>query len=100
MAPCKDSSTTLTVRLLEIANLSITRDLHQTGYAPEKIPYGISRYLNESRRLYKVMETQLQKTPFLVGEKCTIADISCWGWVAAAGKLDPYTLPGVPHIAQ
>lgn len=91
MAPCKDNLTTLTVRLLKFLNLKITQDLYQIGYAPEKIPYGISRYLNESRRLYKVMETQLQKTPFLVGEKCTIADISCWGWVAAAGKLEPYT---------
>ena len=58
----------------------------EIGYAPEKIPYGISRYLNETRRLYRVMETQLKKAPFLVGDKFTIADISCWGWVASAGK--------------
>ncbi|KAK7954955.1 glutathione S-transferase [Apiospora saccharicola] len=33
-----------------------------------------------------VMETQLQKScsGYLVGDRCTVADISCWGWVAAA----------------
>lgn len=51
-----------------------------------KIQYGVDRYKNETRRLYRTMNTQLQKTPFLVGDKCTIADIASWGWVAAGGK--------------
>ncbi|KAK7724941.1 Glutathione S-transferase 2 [Diaporthe eres] len=56
------------------------------GYAPEKIPYGISRYQNETRRLYRVLDTALEKSKsgFLVGDRLTIADISCWGWVASA----------------
>ncbi len=55
------------------------------GYAPEKIEYGITCYKNETRRLYRVMDTHLQKSTsgFLVGDKCTIADMACWGWVAA-----------------
>ncbi|KAL6863292.1 Glutathione S-transferase 2 [Amphichorda felina] len=59
---------------------------HFNRYAPEKIPYGIDRYINETRRLYRTMDTHLAKQPsgYLVGDKCTIADISCWGWVAAA----------------
>ncbi|KUI60081.1 Disulfide-bond oxidoreductase YfcG [Cytospora mali] len=59
---------------------------HFKRYAPEKIPYGISRYQNETRRLYRVMDTALaaSKSGFLVGDRCTIADISCWGWVASA----------------
>ncbi|KAK7910892.1 glutathione S-transferase [Apiospora marii] len=59
---------------------------HFNRYAPEKIQYGIDRYRNETRRLYGVMETQLQKSRsgYLVGDRCTVADISCWGWVAAA----------------
>lgn len=59
---------------------------HFTRYAPEKIPYGISRYQNETRRLYGVMDTALaaSKSGFLVGDRCTIADMSCWGWVSAA----------------
>lgn len=62
---------------------------HFTRYAPEKIPYGISRYQNETRRLYRVMDTTLSKSSsgFLVGDRCTIADMSCWGWVASASEF-------------
>ena len=60
---------------------------HFFRYAPEKISYGVSRYQNETRRLYGVLEKHLKdaKTNCLVGDKCTIADISHWGWIAMAG---------------
>lgn len=60
---------------------------HFFRYAPEKIEYGISRYQNETRRLYGVLNKHLSTSSsgYLVGEKCTIADIAHWGWVAAAG---------------
>jgi glutathione S-transferase len=63
----------------------MARGLTKAGYAPEKIQYGIDRYQNETRRLYRVLDTQLSKSTsgYLVGDKCTIADLSCWGWVAA-----------------
>ncbi|KAL8816420.1 MAG: hypothetical protein Q9223_004560 [Gallowayella weberi] len=56
-------------------------------YAPEKIPYAINRYQNETRRLYRVLDQHLKDagTDYLVGNKCTIADIAHWGWIAAAG---------------
>jgi glutathione S-transferase len=58
---------------------------HFARYAPEKIQYGIDRYQNETRRLYRVMDEHLSKSKsgYLVGDKCTIADLACWGWVAA-----------------
>ncbi|KAK6072961.1 glutathione S-transferase [Seiridium cupressi] len=57
-----------------------------SGYAPEKIPYGINRYMNETRRLFRTMDTALEssKSGYLVGDKCTLADLASWGWVAAA----------------
>ncbi len=60
---------------------------HFTRYAPEKIEYGINRYRNETRRLYGVLEKHLSEgsKDYLVGNKCTIADIAHWGWVAGAG---------------
>ncbi|TQS33543.1 hypothetical protein Golomagni_06108, partial [Golovinomyces magnicellulatus] len=59
---------------------------HFKRYAPEKIQYGIDRYGNETRRLYRVMDEQLKnsKSGFLVGDRLTIADISSWGWVASS----------------
>ncbi|KAF2210925.1 hypothetical protein CERZMDRAFT_85840 [Cercospora zeae-maydis SCOH1-5] len=60
---------------------------HFSRYAPEQIEYGINRYQNETRRLYGVLDKHLESTnnPYLVGEKCTIADIAHWGWISAAG---------------
>jgi len=60
---------------------------HFFRYAPEKIEYGINRYQNETRRLYSVLEKHLKDSKFdyLVGNKCTIADIAHWGWVEAGG---------------
>lgn len=60
---------------------------HFTRYAPEKIEYGINRYQNETRRLYGVLEKHLSDTnkPYICGDKCTIADIAHWGWIALAG---------------
>ncbi|KAF3036291.1 hypothetical protein E8E12_003229 [Didymella heteroderae] len=60
---------------------------HFNRYAPERIEYGVNRYVNETRRLYSVLDKHLaaDKRPYLVGDKCTIADIAHWGWVAAAG---------------
>ncbi|KAG0652235.1 Glutathione S-transferase gedE [Hyphodiscus hymeniophilus] len=60
---------------------------HFSRYAPEHIEYGVKRYTNETRRLYGVLDKQLQKSTsgYLVGNKCTIADIAHWGWVTSAG---------------
>lgn len=53
---------------------------HFTRYAPEHIPYGVARYQNETRRLYGVLDKHLQDVggEWLVGGKCTIADIAHW----------------------
>lgn len=60
---------------------------HFFRYAPEKIKYGIDRYINESRRLYRVLDTHLSKSPsgYLVGSHISIADIATIGWVIWAG---------------
>jgi GST-like protein len=54
---------------------------HFRLYAPEKIPYAIDRYLNETNRLYGVMDRRLADRRFLAGETYTIADMACYPWV-------------------
>lgn len=72
---------------------------HFYRYAPEKIQYGIDRYINETRRLYGVLDSRLSssKSGYLVGEKCTIADITLYGWVASAiwGGVDIEEFPNL-----
>lgn len=60
---------------------------HFNRYAPERIEYGVNRYVNETKRLYSVLDKHLStsKSGYLVGDHVSIADISHWGWVAAAG---------------
>jgi GST-like protein len=49
-------------------------------YAPEKIPFAIERYQNETRRLYEVLDRRLARTEYLAGEY-SIADVATWPWV-------------------
>ena len=55
---------------------------HHFGvYAPEKIPYAIDRYVNETNRLYGVMDRRLAARPFLAGDEYSIADMASYPWV-------------------
>lgn len=49
-------------------------------YAPTKIQYAIDRYVNESRRLFEVLERRLEGRLYLADEY-SIADISNFTWV-------------------
>ena len=48
---------------------------------PGKVPDAEERYLKESQRLYKVLNTQLAKGDYVAGDY-SIADISIWPWVS------------------
>ena len=49
-------------------------------YFPEKLPSAISRYQNESRRLFEVIDGHLDGQDWLAGD-FSIADIANWCWV-------------------
>jgi glutathione S-transferase len=53
-------------------------------YAPEKIPYAIQRYQNETKRLYAVMDQRLAEVEYLAGSY-SIADVASWPWVLLHG---------------
>jgi len=52
---------------------------HFNHYAPEKLPYAIDRYVNETRRLYGVLDRQLEGRAFVAGDY-SIADMAIVGW--------------------
>ncbi len=54
---------------------------HFRIYAPEKIEYAVNRYTAEARRLYGVMDRQLEKRRFIAGNQYTIADIAIFPWL-------------------
>ncbi|KAJ5589136.1 glutathione S-transferase [Penicillium hordei] len=59
---------------------------HFNVYAPEKVPYAIHRYKNETLRLYSIINRHLAQSSsgWLVGDKCTIADLINFTWIHIA----------------
>lgn len=53
---------------------------HFVQYAPEKIPYAIDRYVNETNRLYGVLDTRLKGRDW-VADDYSIADIAIYPWI-------------------
>lgn len=54
---------------------------HFRLYAPEKLPYAIDRYTNEAKRLYGVVNKQLDGNAYIAGNSYTIADMAIWPWL-------------------
>jgi len=62
------------------------QNFHFSHYAPERLPYAINRYVEETTRLFKVMDTQLAEQNYLAGEY-SIADMASYPWVAMHKQL-------------
>jgi GST-like protein len=71
---------------------------HFSGYAQEKIPYAIDRYLKETNRLYGVLDRQLAKAPFVAGDY-SIADMACYPWIVPYEKQGQ-RLEDFPHLKR
>src|SRR5450756_688907 len=71
---------------------------HFSAYAPEKIPYAINRYVNETNRLYGVLDRQLAKTDFVAGAY-SIADMAAYPWVVPYERQGQ-TLEDFPHLKR
>lgn len=72
---------------------------HFSVYAPEKIPYAIERYVNETRRLYGVLDRRLEGREFIAGSEYTIADMACYPWIVPH-KRQQMDLADFPNLAR
>jgi GSH-dependent disulfide-bond oxidoreductase len=64
-----------------VASAMAGQNHHFGVYAPEKIPYAIDRYVNETNRLYGVIDRRLADRSFLAGDAYTIADMATYPWI-------------------
>ncbi|KAJ5550986.1 hypothetical protein N7461_005684 [Penicillium sp. DV-2018c] len=62
--------------------------------------YGIKRYIDETKRLYSVLESRLQESPYLAGDKYTIADIASYPWVVGAPSALEIDLSEFPALKK
>jgi glutathione S-transferase/GST-like protein len=67
-------------------------------YFPEKIESVISRYQNETKRLYTVLDRRLDGREWLADDY-SIADIANWGWVRAHAWAG-VDIDDLPHLSR
>ena len=72
---------------------------HFNHYAPEVVPYGIKRYIEETARLYGVLNNQLAANRFVAGDDYSIADMAIYPWVTLH-EHQKQDLSQFPHVAR
>lgn len=71
---------------------------HFTQYASEKIPYAIQRYVNETKRLYGVLNQRLSDREFVAGPY-SIADMAIYPWIVPY-QNQQQNLNDFPHLKR
>ncbi|HUL05477.1 MAG TPA: glutathione S-transferase N-terminal domain-containing protein [Candidatus Acidoferrum sp.] len=71
---------------------------HFSNYAAEKLPYAINRYVNETNRLYGVLNKRLADRPFIAGTY-SIADMASYPWIVPH-KNQGQSLEDFPHLKR
>lgn len=74
---------------------------HFNKYAPEDIPYGKKRYLDETKRLYGVLDIRLKDREYLAGAgkgKYSLADIKTFPWIRIHAHAMIPTLDEFPNV--
>ena len=72
---------------------------HFRNYAPEKIPYAIDRYVNETNRLYGVLNKRLADRAFVAGKDYSIADMASYPWTVSHERQGQ-DLNDFPHLKR
>ncbi len=70
---------------------------HFNKYAKEKIPYAIERYMNETSRLYGVLNKQLKNKEWVASNEYTIADMAIYPWIVPY-EMQGQDLNNYPHL--
>jgi GSH-dependent disulfide-bond oxidoreductase len=71
---------------------------HFSRYAPEKIPYAVERYVNETNRLYGVLNKRLADREFIAGTY-SIADMAAYPWIVPH-EAQGQSLDDFPHLKR
>ena len=71
---------------------------HFRNYAVEKIKYAIDRYVNETNRLYGVLNKRLADREFIAGDY-SIADMASYPWVVPY-KNQEQNIDDFPHLKR
>ena len=71
---------------------------HFVTYAPEKLQYAMDRYVNETSRLYAVLDRRLADREYVAGDY-SIADMASYPWTVPH-KRQLQDLDDFPHLKR
>jgi GST-like protein len=71
---------------------------HFVQYAPERIAYAMDRYVNETNRLYGVLDKRLADRGYVAGDY-SIADMAIYPWIVPY-KKQKQTLEDFPNLKR
>ncbi len=72
---------------------------HFKFYAPDTIEYAINRYRDETLRLYRVLDKQLEHNKYVAGNDYSIADMAIFPWFRTY-KRQEIDLEDFPHARR
>ncbi len=61
--------------------------VHFKHYAPEPKDYAVQRYGYEAQRHWDIVDAQLAKHRYMLGDTYTLVDMAVWGWARAAAYV-------------
>lgn len=75
--------------------------VHFRHYAPEPRAYAVNRYDFEAWRHWRIVDAQLEKHRYMLGDEYTLVDMAVWGWARSV----PFVLGDgawakLPHVKR
>lgn len=75
--------------------------VHFKHFAPEPKEYAVNRYTFEAERHYAILEAQLSKHRYMLGDTYTLVDMAVWGWARAVPFiLGPDAWDQLPNLKR
>ena len=68
---------------------------------PERIEYATRRYLDETKRLFSVLDSRLEGRDYVAADQYSIADIASYAWVVGYRRFpDDVRLEDYPNVGR
>ena len=75
--------------------------VHFKHFAPEPKIYAVNRYDFEAWRHWSIVDAQLAKHRYMLGDAYTLVDMAVWGWARAVPfVLGPEAWEKLPHVKR
>ena len=75
--------------------------VHFKHFAPEPKAYAVNRYDFEAWRHWSIVDAQLAKAPYMLGDTYTLVDMAVWGWARAVPFiLGAQAWEKLPHVKR